>query len=127
VLGIAPRQRDPLRALAVAATFVVGFRAGEGSEPVPAGYAPPRPEGIAVGEWREALGCGSKVAAAAVWHAAESERPAIWCELAARAAVHPDAHLAKYTLACLDAAAFDRSEAALYQAAAADLVGVWSA
>lgn len=127
VLGIAPHLRDPARALAVAATFVVGFRASEGSGPVPAVYAPRRPDGIESGGWREALGAGSKVAAAAVWHAPEAERMAIWSELAARAATHPDAHLAKYTLACLDAAEFDRGAAALYLAAAANLVAVWSA
>ena len=45
--------------------------------------------------------------------------------LATRAAMHHDAHLAKYTLACLDAAAWDASFAHLYLAAAARLHGVW--
>jgi hypothetical protein len=45
-------------------------------------------------------------------------------ELVARAAPHPDAHLAKYTLSCLIAAAEDPSARALYLAAA-DYLGKW--
>ena len=44
--------------------------------------------------------------------------------LATEAALHHDAHLAKYTLACFDAAANDRKTAPLFIAAAAYL-GAW--
>nr|WP_315191559.1 hypothetical protein [uncultured Albidiferax sp.] len=44
--------------------------------------------------------------------------------LASHAATHPDAHLAKYTLACLDAAGNDPQAAPLFLAAAAHL-GQW--
>jgi hypothetical protein len=44
--------------------------------------------------------------------------------LVARAAAHPDAHLAKYTLACLTAAAQDVAARGLYLAAA-DYLGDW--
>jgi hypothetical protein len=47
--------------------------------------------------------------------------------LAGNAATHHDQHLVKYTLACLDAAAWDRTFARLYLAAAASLAGYWSA
>ena len=44
--------------------------------------------------------------------------------LAARAAVHEDAHLAKYTVACLSAAATDPPAQQLFLAAA-DCLGAW--
>jgi hypothetical protein len=40
-------------------------------------------------------------------------------------AVHPDAHVAKYTLACLDASAADPDAGSLFLAAAAHLHEVW--
>lgn len=46
-------------------------------------------------------------------------------DLAAHAAAHPDAHLAKYTLACLEAAAADPEAADLFVAAAAYLARWW--
>ena len=46
--------------------------------------------------------------------------------LASAAASAHDAHLVKYTLACLDAAAADPTQRDLYLAAAADLHGWWS-
>jgi hypothetical protein len=54
---------------------------------------------------------------------AEAQRP-IRDRLIERAAVHADAHLAKYTVACLTAADHDPRESALYLAAAAYL-GAW--
>ena len=76
VLGSAGASSDPVAAVAIAATFVVGFRAAMSAAPlgddVP--VAPP----------------------------AETVT-----ELVTHAATHPDAHLVKYTLACLDAAAWD--------------------
>jgi hypothetical protein len=48
-------------------------------------------------------------------------------ELVTHAATHPDAHLVKYTLACLDAAAWDPDRAGLYLSAAARLGRCWRA
>ena len=48
-------------------------------------------------------------------------------ELATQAAIRNDAHLVKYTLACLDVATMDPAYARLYHAAAAYLVSVWMA
>jgi hypothetical protein len=76
--------------------------------------------------WREALGATPEIAAAAVWHAPEADLGAITIELATRASIQHDAHLVKYTLACLDAAADDPYERRLFLAAAASLVAWWS-
>jgi hypothetical protein len=123
VLGISDRLADPARAIAVAATYAVAFRATLGVRPLDEdGYAPERPA-LA---WRESFAAGSSAAAAAVWHADAADDPLILIELASRAAVHGDAHLVKYTLACLDAAAFDTERRRLYLAAAAHLHGVWA-
>ena len=54
-----------------------------------------------------ALDAAAQIAAAAVHHAPRSAVAAITTELASRAALHPDAHVVKYTLACFDAAAAD--------------------
>ena len=61
-----------------------------------------------------------------MFHASDGERDAIVPELAARAASHEDAHLAKYTLACFDAAAADPEQRRLYLAAAAYLGAWWA-
>jgi hypothetical protein len=94
VLGSARGSHDPAAAAAIAATFVVGFRAAMGTAPlgddVP--VAPP----------------------------AETVT-----ELVTYAATHSDAHLVKYTLACLDAAAWDPDRAGLYLSAAARLGRYW--
>jgi hypothetical protein len=66
------------------------------------------------------------VAAAAVWHAPDEQLAVIVTEVATAAAVHRDAHLVKYTLACLDAAAADPPRRRLYLAAAASLIGWWA-
>jgi hypothetical protein len=94
VLGIADACSDPTAPVAVAATFVVGFRAALGARPLVAGTALPRPGASAT-------------------------------QIVSYAATHHDAHLVKYTLACLDAAAWDRSHADLYLAAAEKLCNHW--
>ena len=67
------------------------------------------------------------MAAAAAWHIKADGRAALIDELVNRAAVHEDAHLVKYTLACLDAAATDPDGTRVYLAAAASLSGWWAA
>ena len=94
VLGIAGACTDPATPLAIAATFVVGFRAALAAEP---------------------LSDDAPVATT----------PVSVTELATFAATHQDAHLVKYTLACLDAAAWDPAASARYLAAAARLGNYW--
>jgi hypothetical protein len=63
-------------------------------------------------------------AAAAVINAGAAQHASIRTQLVERAAIHADAHLVKYTVACLLAADRDPQETALYLAAAAYL-GAW--
>ena len=84
-------------ALAVAATYAVGFRAAHGTAPLPAHI-----EDVA-------------------------DVDASWTEIATAAALHHDAHLVKHTLAARHAAADDPTHAGLYRAAAARLVEWWGA
>ena len=71
----------------------------------------------------EALETSPTVAAARVWHADPSERPAIKQLLATQASIRTDQHLIKYTRACLDMVSFAPEH--LYLAAAAHLCSVW--
>jgi hypothetical protein len=122
VLGVADTVADPGTALAIAATYVVGFRARLASyalEPTFAGEDP----SLGIGD---AIDAGPRVASAAVWYAASDARPEIEMELATRASTHADAHLAKYTIACFDAAADDPTHRRLYLSAAASLAGWWA-
>ncbi len=98
---------DPVTGLAVAAHFVAGFRSAFAARDVPASYEPDRTGVDPV----EALDAGPELAAASAWHHPDDRAHELVAELATRAAVHHDAHLAKYTLACLDAAAWDPTHA----------------
>ena len=122
VLGVARSCADPSVAIAVAATYVVGFRAALAVRPLDARWVPDD-RGITVAT---ALETDPDQAAAAVWHApvdaARGDRHA----LATRASTHHDAHLVKYTLACLDAANAHPEDARLYLSAAASLHGWWT-
>jgi hypothetical protein len=121
-LGVAAACGDPSAALAVAATYVVGFRAAVAQHDLPTRFEPDDP-GITLDD---ALEEQPAVAAAAVWHAPERSIGELVTRLATNAATHRDAHLVKYTLACFDAAASDRDWARLYLAAAAELAGYWA-
>jgi hypothetical protein len=123
VLGIAPSGPQPADALAVAATFVVGFRASMAANALPDAYAPDDP-GVDV---FDAFGAEPATAAAAVHHAPPEQLEQVVYELATRASLHHDAHLVKYTLACFDAAAADPEARRLFLAAAASLVAYWQA
>jgi len=120
-LGVAPSTPAPGRALAVAATYVVGFRSALARRPLTPTFPEPDP-GI---DLRHALATQPESAAAAAWHATEADAATILSELATNAATQHDAHLVKYTLACIDAAAADPVHARLFLAAAAHLAGWW--
>jgi hypothetical protein len=122
IFEIGPWLPNRGRAAVIAGTYVVAFRAAEGAvvidpvrEPEPV-TAPPL----------AALEEAPTVAAGAWYHASEDARGAALPELVGRAAAHEDAHLAKYTLACVAAAARDRARRSLYVAAAAALTAWWA-
>ena len=120
VLGIARHLHDPAHGIAVAATYVLGFRATLGRHALDLAWTPDPPAGDTI----ELLDASPGDAAAAAWHAGPEQVGVVWERLAGRAAAHEDAHLAKYTLGCLDAAGRDPERSHLYRAAAAFL-GAW--
>lgn len=120
-LGIASATAEPGQALAVAATYVVGFRNSLARRPLVPVLEHPDP-GI---DLRGALADEPQAAAAAVWHTPDPHTPQIISQLATHASTQHDAHLVKYTLACIDAAANDPAHARLFLAAAAHLNGWW--
>ena len=123
VLGLAGRGAPPRTAVAVAATHVVGFRAALGVRTLDGRYEPPLP---ATTDLREAIAAGPEEAAATAFHAPDEALAEVVTELATRASLHHDAHLVKYTLACLDAAADDPPCRRLHLAAAASLSAWWA-
>jgi hypothetical protein len=122
VLGVAGASADPAMQLAIAATYVVGFRAALARRALVPELEVPR----VAGDWRDAFAGDTTALAAAVWHAPAGELDAVQVEVATRASIQRDAHLVKYTLACLDAAAADPRHRRLFLTAAASLVGWWS-
>ena len=122
VLGVAGASSDPATQLAIAATYVVGFRAALAHRDLVPELGVPR----VAGDWRDAFEGGATAVAAAVWHAPADELDAVQIEVATRASVQRDAHLVKYALACFDAAAADPPHRRLFLTAAASLAGWWS-
>jgi len=122
VLGIIPWMSNPWVATATAATYVVAFRAAQSSGDVDIDWQPDRTAATPA----DAIDADPETAASAVYHASDDELATIVGEVAARAATHRDAHVAKYTLACLDAAADDPPQRRLYLAAAAYLGAWWA-
>jgi hypothetical protein len=122
VLNVTPRLPDPTVGLAIAATYVAAFRAGEAAHDLDVAA---RPEPVEMDPF-DALDARAPVAAAAVFHASDAELARILPELAARAGQHEDAHVAKYTLACIDAARGDVEHRSLYIAGAASLGAWWA-
>jgi hypothetical protein len=122
IAGIARTTNDPLRTMAIAATHVVGFRAALSDRTVVDTYAPEPVDVAAV----DALDAPPATAAAAVHHASEPDLDRVTTEIATRAAGHTDAHVAKYTLACFDAAHADPQHRRLFLSAAAYLVAWWA-
>jgi hypothetical protein len=115
---------DPRTTLAVAGTYVVGFR----SLLAERALVPELPHDDPGVPLAEAFAAGPDPAAAAVWHrlGRELDPRVLIGELTTRASIQRDAHLVKYTLACLDAAAADPDHARLFLSAAASLVGWWT-
>jgi hypothetical protein len=123
VMGLAGTAVAPRTAVAVAGTFVAGFRAGLGATQLDPAWRPAPPT---THELDDAIAAGPTEAAATVWHAPDDALAAMTTELVTRAAVHHDAHLVKYTHACLDAAVDDPASRRLFLAAAASLSGWWA-
>jgi hypothetical protein len=123
VMDLAGDGTDPRVAVAVAGTYVVGFRAALGTGHLVDAYAPEPP---ATTDLAEAIASGPAVAAAVAWHNPEATLDEVVAELATVASLHHDAHLVKYTLACFDAADSDPEQRRLYLAAAASLSGWWA-
>lgn len=122
-LQIAPGLKDPSLGIAVAASNVVGFRAALAEAPIPTTIELDSPGGT----FTAAVDDGMTTAAARAFHATDDEVVAIRTEIITAACVRHDAHLVKYTLACLDAMAVDPPAARLYLAAAATLLAYWTA
>jgi len=102
VLQMTHGTADSPAAVAVAATYVLGFRATLGTVALDPAAALPPPPPLATP--------GARIT-----------------QLATAAALHRDAHFAKYVLACFDASARDPSATALYLAAAERLASYWHA
>jgi hypothetical protein len=119
VLELADKAIGPSLACAVASTYVVGFRAAQGSLVLDPVYVPAKPTQQTL---VDALQSGPRAAAAFAWHAPVEKRAQIVADLASLASAHEDAHLVKYTLACIRAMSIDPP---LFLAAAAFLSAFW--
>jgi hypothetical protein len=117
-LAVGSRTAAPQRAVAIAATYVLGFRATQSSTPLDLHWQPK-----SISRSGRILESDCVDAVAHAWHADDPAR--VERELATYAATHPDAHLAKYTLACFHAAHTDHDAAPLFRAAAARLAIWW--
>ena len=121
VLGLESALERPELATRIAATYVLGFRASSGDVEVEVDEVPEDP-GVSLDD---ALRAGPHQAAGAMWHST-ADRAELVSTLASRASAAHDAHLVKYTLACIDAASADPAAADLYLSAAAYLCGWWA-
>jgi hypothetical protein len=122
IFEIMPWLSRRRQAAAIAATYVAGFRAAEGRALVDVAWQPQRNTLDLV----EALDASSSEAGGAWYHATDEALGGALPALVGRAAVHEDAHFAKYTLACIAAAQRDHTGRALYLAAAASLAAWWA-
>ncbi|MCB1001454.1 MAG: hypothetical protein KDB40_19335 [Acidimicrobiales bacterium] len=120
-LAVAHLASDAQRAIDVAATYVLGFRATQSSGPIDPSWEPDPPSRFV----DEVTYLDPPEAAAMTWHVGPGRRAHTIQQLIDHAARHHDAHLAKYTLACLDAATQDPANERLFLAAAAYLAAWW--
>jgi hypothetical protein len=118
ILSLTDVVSDGVRAVRIAATHALGFRATLGRTRLVYPYAP---EPRLASSLR---GLEPADAAAVAYHAAGDHRRLLRTQLIEGAAAHADAHLVKYTMACLMACDRDPDESPLYLAAAAYL-GAW--
>ncbi len=118
-LGVGNLTDHRSTAISVAATYVLGFRACLSTAPIDPKFVP---EHVSESDVFQA---DPATAAAIAWHTEPAELSILWRRLASNAGAHRDAHLAKYTLACLDATRADPGAAALFRAAAAYLNAWW--
>ncbi len=118
-LNTAHRLPDAERAVAVAATYVCGFRATLSSTAIDPAW---EPDPVDAGLTLASATAGQ--AAGLLWHAT-TERARLVQELIDFAGAAEDAHLAKYTEACLTAARDDPDAEALFHAAMAHLAAWW--
>lgn len=121
-LAIGGRASDAQRAVDAAATYVLGYRATQSTGPIDPNWEPDRPRHFA----DEITELDSATAAATAWHATPEQRSIITQRLIDYAAPHHDAHLAKYTLACIDASMHDPDNEHVFLAAAAHLAAWWN-
>jgi hypothetical protein len=118
VLTLAAVAADQRAAIRVAATHVLGFRATLGTADLePGRLLPPPTTG-------SSSGANPAEAASIAFDTPVEAAGLLRAALAGHAVGHVDSHLAKYTLACFDAADRDPEAAPLYLAAAAYL-GAW--
>ncbi len=118
-LHTAHRLADPERSIAVAATYVCGFRATLSTTVIDPSWVPEPVDAdltLTVATPAQAAGL--------LWHAT-TERPRLVQELIDYAGAGADSHLAKYTEACLTAARDDPEAEALFHAAMAHLAAWW--
>ncbi len=125
LLNNADVTTNPRALIATAATHVLAYRATLGTGYIDERRTPARVSGSATVD--DVMIADASTAAAMAFHAPPAQQQAIFTALATHAACHADAHLAKYTLACFDAAARDPDAKPLYVAAAAYLAGWWRA
>lgn len=107
-------------AISVAATYVLGFRACLSTNAIDPSFVPD------TNATPDLLHADPATAAAIAWHTPADEVSNLWCRLASHAGAHRDAHLAKYTLACIDATRDDPDAAPLFRGAAAYLNAWWA-
>lgn len=118
VLANTDASTDPSALVAIAATHVLAFRATQSTVALPLVWDAQALAGDGAADAPQA-------AAAGVYAADAASHPALITELATQAALHQDAHVAKYTLACLDAAQQDPPAGPLFLAAATYLQAWW--
>jgi hypothetical protein len=120
ILSLQDVASDATRLVRIAATHSLGFRATLGSVRLQYLFST-QPQTGSTASQREPAD-----AAVAVFNAGADQHPSTRSQLVERAAIHADAHLVKYTVACLVAADRDPQESALYLAAAAYLGAWWT-
>ena len=115
--------QEPLHSMALAGSFVVALRRGLAKQD----WNPPQIERRerSADDLHVALRHGPEEAQAVGLEMRPEEMRAAFAGLAVMATSRSDAHLVKYTLACIDAAALDPSSDSLYLAAAAKLNALW--